>query len=278
VIVPLSFFVSYYLALALSLWCVDLRWAGYAFSALVGLAIAAAYRSPLAALGLAGLIYIAAYAAIRWSLSTFPWSARVNAFRKGVTRQWQIFAAGHRQFGTAPINLEAPEYEVQWPFNVLNAKVNPAFFGKDDRLALALLAGWWAWVIFSAPGAEGLAMGLGPMVYMSLLGMMLAVRLSLYCMNYRPPISLWGRIFTLRWIIPGYDRVFLTPLATLGLGLTIPYVLINMRLDPALVLGLSLPPFLIAGLLGGPSLLQWRMTSPARLVPGARNQQLVEEI
>jgi hypothetical protein len=31
-------------------------------------------------------------------------------------------------------------------------------------------------------------------------------------------------------------------------------------------------------MLGGPPLVQWRLTSPARLVPGARNQQLVEEI
>ena len=277
-IVPLSFFISYYLTLALSLWCADLRWAGYAFSALVGLVMAVAYHSPLAALALAGLIYIPAYAAIRWSLATFPWSARANALRKGIARQWQVFTAGHRQFGTASVNLDFPEYEMQWPFNLLHAKVRPAFFGKDDRLALALLAGWWAWVLFSVPGAEEMALGVGPMLYTGLLGLVLAVRLSIYCANYRPPISLWGRIFTLRWIIPGYDRVFLTPLATLGLGLTLPYALFKMQLDPALVLGLSLPPFLIAGMLGGPPLWQWRLTSPARLVPGARNQQLVEEI
>jgi hypothetical protein len=123
-----------------------------------------------------------------------------------------------------------------------------------------------------------MALGVGPMLYMGLLGLVLSVRLCIYCANYRPPISLWGRILTLRWIVPGYDRVFLTPLATLGLGLTLPYALFKMHLDPALVLGLSLPPFLIAGMLGGPALWQWRLTSPARLVPGARNQQLVEEI
>jgi hypothetical protein len=153
-IVPLSFFISYYLTLALSLWCADLRWAGYALSALVGLVMAVAYHSPLAALALAGLIYIPAYAAIRWSLATFPWSARASSLRKGIARQWQVFTAGHRQFGTASVNLNFPEYEMQWPFNLLHAKVRPAFFGKDDRLALALLAGWWAWVLFSVPGAE----------------------------------------------------------------------------------------------------------------------------
>lgn len=278
VLVPLTFLLAYYLVLAISMWCVDLRWGGYGLSALVGLVMVTAYQSPPAALGLAGLIYIPVYAGIRRSLATFPWAARASALRKGAARQWQIFTAGHRQHGTVAVNFEFPETEVQWPFNLLHAQVRSPLFGKDDRLALALLVGWWSWVVLSAPGAEGLAIGIGPMLYITLLGLVLAVRLSIYCGNFRSPISFAGRICTMRWIIPGYDRVFLTPLATLGLGIVFPIALARMQLPAALILSLSMPPFLIAAMLGGPSLKQWQLTCPARLAPGMRNQQLVEEI
>lgn len=278
VLVPLVFLIAYYLILSVSLWWADLRHAGYGLSALVGLVIVTAYQSPPAALGLAGLCYILVYAAIRHSLAAFPWTARSAALRKGIARQWQVLSAGHRQHGTVSLNLEFPETEVHWPFNQLHALQRPPFFQKDDRLAIALLTGWWTWVLFSSPGGELFAVAMGPMLYVSLLGFVIMARLSTYCLNVRPPISLWGRIATLRWIIPGYDRVYLTPLATLGLGIVFPIALAQLQLAPSLVLGLSIPPFLIAALLGGPSLSQWRLTSPARLVPGVRNQQLVEEI
>ena len=37
---------------------------------------------------------------------------------------------------------------------------------------------------------------------------LLRVHFYLYS-GYADPISLWGRIRTLRWIVPGYDQVFL---------------------------------------------------------------------
>ena len=277
-LVPLTFFVTYYLTLAASLLFVDLRWWGYMLSALTGLAIAVATRHSLLGLAVAALAYIPAYVAVRWTLATFPWGQRTIEWRKGVARQWQIFTAGHRQFAAMSVNLERPESEVHWPFNLLHARQLPHPWGKGDRLAVALLAGWWCWVIFGTPQLEQMSLGLGPMLYITLLGFVVFGRLIVYCANYRPPISFWGRIFTLRWIIPGYDKVYLTPLATLGLGIAFPIALIQLQFDPPLVLALSIPPFLIAGLLGGPPLVHWRLTSPARLVPGVRNQQLVEEI
>ncbi len=277
-VVPLAFLVTYYLALAASLWGVDLRWWGYALSALTGLVIAVSTRNSLAGLAVAALVYIPAYAGIRWTLATFPWSERTTAWRKGIARQWQVFTAGHRQFAPVSVNLEHPETEVHWPYSVLHARQRPPFFSKGDRLAISLLTGWWFWVVFGTPGAEEMALGLGPMLCLMLLGFVVAGRLINYCGNYRPPISFWGRIFTLRWIIPGYDKVYLTPLATVGLGIMFPIALTKLQFEPPLVMALSIPPFLIAGLLGGPPLHQWRLTSPARLAPGVKNQQLVEEI
>ena len=67
-------------------------------------------------------------------------------------------------------------------------------------------------------------------------------------------------------------------LATLALAAAVPYALKRLALEPALMLALSLPPFLLMAMLGGPSLSRWRLTCPARLSPGVRNQQLVEEI
>src|SRR5262245_63893172 len=45
------------------------------------------------------------------------------------------------------------------------------------------------------------------------------VRLLVYISAHLPPLSLFGRLFTGRLIIPQYDVVFLTPLATAIVGL-----------------------------------------------------------
>ena len=90
-------------------------------------------------------------------------------------------------------------------------------------------------------------------------------RILTYVVPYWPPIGLWGRIRTGRWIIPGYDRVFVAPLLSL---------LATAVLVPSIPLfGL---PWLLAGpacfaitlwiaLNVGPSLTAWKLTGKHRI-------------
>jgi hypothetical protein len=42
------------------------------------------------------------------------------------------------------------------------------------------------------------------------------LRIVIYVAGYAPPISIFGRVATGRWIIPGYDVVFIAPLAAVA--------------------------------------------------------------
>ena len=95
------------------------------------------------------------------------------------------------------------------------------------------------------------------------------IRLLVYIGPCRPPISLWGRIMTARWIIPGYDCVFVAPLCTLLVALI--GLAVGIVADPAywgtVVYPLTMAAALIVALNMGPSLARWRLTGHHRIAP-----------
>jgi len=277
--VPLAFSSAYALVLAVSLIAIDQRWLGYATLALIGLVVRLSYDSSLVALAAAlALVGPWAYGCVSVTLKTFPWTGRASQWRDSLRRSFQVFATGHKQYFNQGVNFEHPQSEVQWPFNRLHARAVPPL-GREHRVAIAMLAGWWLYVIFSIPRADEAVMAALGMVYP--VGVIIAagVRLVAYSAHHHPPISFWGRIFTGRWIIPGYDVVFLTPLAALLIGAATPSLLFfTLHLPPAVVLGFSVTTVLLVLTLGGPRLANWQLTAPARIVSGGRNAQFVEEI
>jgi hypothetical protein len=94
-------------------------------------------------------------------------------------------------------------------------------------------------------------------------------RLLIYLNGYAPPISFRGRIVTGRWIIPGYDQVFVAPLLALIAGSWLPKVLINRGFGfvEANTISLIWVYFLI--LILGPSLKTWRLTGNHRIMAPA---------
>src|SRR5262249_53007909 len=92
-------------------------------------------------------------------------------------------------------------------------------------------------------------------------------RLVLYCNGYAPPINFLGRIFTFRWIIPGYDQVMIGPVCTV-LAPVLGIVALRhwgVPLDVALPVGFAL--MLFVALSAGPSLKRWRLTGQHRIAP-----------
>jgi hypothetical protein len=126
------------------------------------------------------------------------------------------------------------------------------------------------------PMAPGEREGILRFVAMAAFGA-IAVRLVRYTQNYRSPISLWGRVFTLRWIIPGYDKVFVTPIAAAVL------FALSFRLPNAWAPAIHISgPFLVAMiamvlLVGRPSLDEWRHTGSHRIVP-TTNAKLLTKV
>lgn len=100
------------------------------------------------------------------------------------------------------------------------------------------------------------------------------MRLATYCLVHVPPMGLIGRIPTRRFIVPGYDRVLVAPLAGVAVGGVLPGVLLRIGMPVEGVIGVSLLLGLWALLEIGPSLDEWNHTGHHRLRSGGRNKRV----
>ena len=93
-----------------------------------------------------------------------------------------------------------------------------------------------------------------------------SIRLYSYALWCAWPISLRGRIKTGRYLIPGYDRVFIAPLTTLAAGLIIPRVLLLLSLPTAMTAFATMFAIVLAAVGIGPTLATWSLTGEYRML------------
>ena len=96
----------------------------------------------------------------------------------------------------------------------------------------------------------------------------LLVRLGVYVVGYRSPLGIWARIRTARWIIPGYDKVFIGPLCVPLAGFATLALLRACRVPPPSSLTTATGVAILAALITPPSLRRWRLIGQHRIVPG----------
>lgn len=105
------------------------------------------------------------------------------------------------------------------------------------------------------------------------LAMPLAIgRLYIYCAGHRPPINLWGRLITFRWLIPGYDRVFVAPLCALAALFGLSYFAGLLAISPVIAVPITVTVVFLISLNVGPSLADWQLTSPCRIAHSSTSQ------
>ena len=141
---------------------------------------------------------------------------------------------------------------------------------RTHAILASLSLGWWAYGLGSLINIESPldARSLVQMSYTLAIPFCVTARISIYCWNYQPPISLWGRLWTGRWIIPGYDQVLVTPLCSLLVGVVVPVWYEWLGVPPYVGLPISFSLVLMISLTGGPSFERWRTTGRHRIVPG----------
>ena len=102
-----------------------------------------------------------------------------------------------------------------------------------------------------------------------LFGFAILCRLAIYISYSRPPLSLAGRIVNAKLIIPGYDRIFLTPLALIAL-LKISEWIVILLPPKSIPLGMALLAACLCGILlnGGPDMRTWALTGHHRVAGG----------
>jgi hypothetical protein len=221
------------------------------------------------------LLYPIAYIGIRQSLRRFPWELD---WLDRAGRQLQSSSSGTTASGTGPLG---------WPFERLQPKFTEVTISWRHVFLLSLLLGWWlhalaALLRFHSVQVRKLVesgeSAIEVLSFFSSFGitLLVAIRIALYCSGYMPPISLWGRLWTLRWIIPGYDKVFLAPLACGVVAWVGPLLLEGWGLELWYGMPISIGLALFIGLGGGPSLKSWRLTGQYRLTAPILGQGVIK--
>ena len=247
-LVALAFLLPYMAMLCISFWQTGLFWSGCGLA--FGMALSVRLITvPAGSLAVALLLCPLAYLGLPRSLAAFPWETATF---------WKI--AGLTKSGPTPSTALST---LGWPST---CRPRPTTLQLSSRQAvlIAALAGWWAFAVFQArkrAGPRAMIFGLTALLCVS-------GRLVLYCWNYRPPISLWGRIRTLRWIIPRYDYVFLAPLCTAMVAVAAPFAAAAIGLGEEIAIPISLTLVLLITSAQEQTLRDWRLTGHHRIVPG----------
>ncbi len=196
--------------------------------------------------------YGCAYLGLRAALARFPWDSIAGWF-------WsKDELAGKKVLG--------------WPFDRLGFQTRgPRTLALRDTLLTGALAGWW----FFALGYHFRSFDIDAIRYLFFVALPALVggpiRLACYCDGYWPPISLFGRLVQGRWIIPGYDQVFVAPLLALVVAVAAWFVPLWTGVPRLIVnpIALTVTWWILFGM--GPSLQTWRLTGNHRITPGLRS-------
>jgi hypothetical protein len=246
-----AFLLCHLGAIIVCLWLTHIRVIGYLSAFGLGFAVKL-WHQPIECVAMAALVYLVAYEGLVQSLDRFPWAPRrlskLNA---------DLTTAGQER---EPCG---------WPHDrMLGEIVSAKGLSRIDAVVGCALASWWAYVLASFIPTErertGFLLATSAFAYY----LFPLIRLALYVQGYQAPISLWGRLCTLRWIIPGYDHVFVGPICALIAG---PTVLGSLRaagcpLDACIVIGTGTTA--AVALVAPPRLARWRLTGQHRIVHG----------
>jgi hypothetical protein len=220
------------------------------------------WYTPSTALLVAFWLYLAGWIGVRRSLARFPWT---------LSRVWEVRSL-------QAIAEEQKQRMLGWPLDQLRTPPSEQEIGLFQRVVASLLIGWWCYclstLITMLPMASKL-LGMG--LALATLGAVVGRTVG-YWLDYRPPISFWGRLWTLRWIIPRYDHILIPPTLILLVAGAMPTVLAGWRLPMEVALSITISLVVFLAISMPPSFDRWRLTGYHRIVPGSTNKQEFEKI
>jgi hypothetical protein len=258
--------MSYAALLTVALFATGAWGFGYALAFALGLAVWLgpnrwAFLASAVGVNLIGLV------GLRRSLARFPWS---------LERQEEVWQSLREACGEKRNDWQ---YRCGWPFDrLLRDPSEPLRIGLADALLVSMLAGWWLFALTAQVPDPRDRDFLRFFAVLIGTGFFSVFRLFLYCAGYASPISLWGRIVTFRWIVPGYDRVFVGPVCTFLTGMLGLVAFLTWKLPGDSALPACFALTLFVALSCPPSLKRWRLTGRHRVVFGLQQKQKGEFI
>lgn len=252
-----------------------------AFGALFGLGLMVRlWPQPWACAATGVVVYLILYDGLRASLRSFPWTVEGEpspAAARGT------FDPDRAACGWPYDRLiREPDQAPHSPSPPPEPPFRPVGFGTPieqmpwhklvgrrlDYLIWSLLVGWWVSCIGSMlPEDDRYAL-----FVLSATGFLmvptLLTRLVLYLNGYASPLGFWGRLWTGRWIVPGYDVAAIAPLLILlAPGVTFWFLFsrgLPLRIAGPVAVGVTL----FTALATPPGLRRWRLIGKHRITPG----------
>ena len=211
------------------------------------------HRSPMVALAILMGFYILLHIGLRRELREFPWN----------TGYWKSDPVEGLRKGAIGGGLAG------WPLGALRRESSPLGTRLEVSVlavGAAILVAWWLHVIrwFVEKPYDG------GFLWLIMLALVFA-RLVVYLYpGYLPPIGFFGRVFTFRWIIPGYDKVFIGPICIFVFCVATVGACGEMGLSDVWTFELSFFVMVVTALLMPPSLRSWRLTGRHRMKKPAK--------
>lgn len=257
---PLVFLATY-----LSVVCVALALTGekgVAWLLAFGLGeVVRQWHEPLTSLVIAAWLYLAAWIGLRRSLTRFPWP--------GALPVTAVQAALQKQAGQM----------LGWPLDQLLVRRGNLIRGPMLKsAAISLLIGWWSYCVCSLATNPLVAEMFVRLLLITALAITVSRRALAYWIDYRSPISLWGRLWTFRWIIPRYDHILVTPALIVLVASMMPLILSNWQVPALAALAATISLVVFLALAMPPSFERWRLSGFFRIVPGGTNKAEFEKI
>lgn len=257
--IPFVFLISYLTFLVLTLPATGSWQQAYLVGFGLGLVVYLG-RQPPAAVIAALAVYAVGYVGLLRSLARFPWN---------LSPEWDQFLTS--SMGAQNLNEMLQPPQLGWPFDSVSPARPACGIGYADSVLVSLLLAWWTWVLISMPPSPRMQNAMMFIaVQLAIAGGL--VRLGIYCSKHHAPISLWGRLWTGRWIVPRYDAVFVAPLVAAAMGTAstaLQFWPVPAPFCGALGVFVTFLPLLAMG----PSYERWHLTGGHRITPGRINKQ-----
>jgi hypothetical protein len=252
--------------LTVTLWPTGAGAFGYVVAFGMGLAVRF-HPDRWACLAAAMGTYIVGYAGLRFSLAQFPWPL-----------DWQkALAASAGNSAKFFEHWAGPA--CGWPYDQLRpAPPHPLRLDRRDALLVSLLAGWWLFAVEGLIPVRIEREAFATAILLLAMSVFVGVRFILYRTGYAPPIDLWGRLVTFRWVIPGYDQILIGPVCTALIPLLAVMAFRSWGVPGEVSIPVALSLSMLVALTAKPSLSCWRLTGRHRLKhsPWAQQSEFIQ--
>jgi hypothetical protein len=271
-VIPLTFLVCYLVSLCSVL--VDTKIYRHAYVLAFGLGLMGRFlHHDMAMLIVAIVLYVIGYLGLQRSLARYPWVSDTD--RKD-TMDLGLFPTGYSL--EEIITLRARR-QVGWPYEPMKLHRTEPLISYEHGILISLLVGWFVYIIIISIPVKSDDKEITSVLFQFLpLLCGVAMRTVIYCIGYSPPISIWGRIFTFRWIIPGYDKVFVASLVAVIASLILHFVLPLLGVPIEVTTALIVSAVLMILLNAGPTLGRWRLTGHHRIGTNSTNKNILARI